>query len=442
MRPFLIRGACGLKGEIKLPGDKSIAHRAAIISSLAPGKTVISNFPANQDCLSTLKVLRKLGVKIIRNSTGTITVFGKGLYGLAGPKSPVFIGESGTTCRLVLGVLAAQNFNTKLIAAKSLSGRPMLRVNMPLRLMGAKITARTNPLTSKKEEYLPIVICGGSLKAITYKMPLPSAQVKSAILLAGLYACGRTTVIEKISTRDHTERMLKAFKADIKVKKDNIVIKGGGALISPGRIYIPGDISSASFFITAAAILPNSRVLIRNVGLNPSRTGIINVLKRMGADIRLSARRSPITGKEPMGDVIVKSSSLRGTVVKRQEIPSLIDELPVLMVAACLAKGKTVFEGAAELRVKETDRIRSMQENLTSMGAHIKVERTAGCENIVIEGAKKLKGAKVRSFSDHRTAMSMVIAGLTASGITSVDNLDCINKSFPDFLSLLKPLLH
>jgi 3-phosphoshikimate 1-carboxyvinyltransferase len=459
MRPFLVRESGGLKGEITLPGDKSIAHRAVIISALACGKTVISNFPVNQDCLATLNALKKLGLKIIRNNSRTITVFGKDLHGLTGPKSPVFVGESGTTLRLLLGVLAGQNFSAKLIVAKSLSNRPMLRVNAPLRMMGAEITAKRLPagrlppacrtgrdgqgqagLSADKEEYPPLTISGGSLKAITYKMPVASAQVKSAILLGGLYACGRTKVIEPIKTRDHTERMLKIFKADIKVKQNNIVIKGGHKLVSPGRIYIPGDISSASFFIVGAAILPDSRLLIKNVSLNPSRLGIINVLKRMNADIKV--QQSALRSTEPAGDILIKSSKLKGITVKKKEIPSLIDELPILMVAACLAKGKAVFEGVRELRVKETDRIRSMLENLTQMGANIKVAKYAESENIVIEGGKKLKGAKVRSFSDHRTAMSMVIAGLVASGTTSIDSLDSINKSFPDFLTLLKPLLH
>jgi 3-phosphoshikimate 1-carboxyvinyltransferase len=439
MRPFLVRGSGRLKGELTLSGDKSIAHRALIISALAPGKTVITNFPANKDCLATLNTLKKFGLKIKQEDSRTVTVFGKGLYGLAKPKGSVFIGESGTTLRLLLGVLAGQNFSTKLTAAKSLCRRPMLRVNAPLRMMGARITARRKSSTGK-EEYPPLAIRGGNLKAITYRMPVLSAQVKSAILLAGLYASGRTRVIEPVKTRDHTERMLKLFKADIKVKQNTIVIKGGPELSSPGRISIPGDISSAGFFITAAAILPGSRLLIKNVSLNPSRIGAINVLKRMRADIKL--RRTGLrSAGEPAGDIIIKSSSLKGVRVKREEIPSLIDELPVLMVAACLAKGKSVFEAVGELRVKETDRISSMQDNLARMGAHIRVEKHGRSENIVIEGSKQLKGAKVKSFSDHRTAMSLVIAGLSASGTTLIDNLDCINKSFPDFLALLKPLL-
>jgi 3-phosphoshikimate 1-carboxyvinyltransferase len=456
MKSLLIKPVFGLKGEITLSGDKSIAHRSIILSSLAPGKTTIENFPSNKDCQKTVSAFKKLGIKIRQKSTRkgdqVITVFGKGLEGLKKPKTAIFVGDSGTTLRLLLGVLAGQNFETKLIAGKSLSQRPMFRVTQPLRMMGAKIHARH---ALGNEEYPPVKIRGGSLRSITYKMPVASAQVKSAILLAGLYARGKTRVIEPISTRDHTERMLKLFKARIKVQQNSIVIKDGQELVSPGKIIIPGDISSASFFIALASFLPNAKLRIRKVSLNPSRYGVIRVLKRMGADIRvtgyaLSAACLPdrqgrqglrVTGYEPMGDIIVKGGILKGTVVKKEEMPSLIDELPILMVAASFAKGRTVFEGVGELRVKETDRIRSMSENLKKMGAIIQINRTAKAENIIIKGVKLLKGAKVKSFGDHRTAMSMVVAGLKAQGKTLMDDISCINKSFPDFLALLKPLI-
>jgi len=272
-------------------------------------------------------------------------------------------------------------------------------------------------------------------------MPVASAQVKSAILLAGLYAKGNTQVIEPVKTRDHTERMLELFKASIKLKRNAIVIKGNQPLVSPGRITIPGDISSASFFLVLAAILPNSRLIIRNVGLNPSRNGVMRVLKRMGAKIKVSSLKSQVLGVEPLGDIIIKSSLLKGTVVKKEEIPSLIDELPILIVAACNARGITVFEGVGELRVKETDRIRSMSENLRKMGADIVVSKTGSSEKIIIKGVKQLKGVRVRSFGDHRTAMSMVVAGLNAQGKTYIDDIICINKSFPDFLNLLGVLI-
>lgn len=437
MRPFFVHGSSGLKGEVTLPGDKSIAHRSIIVSSLSCGLTVIENFPASKDCLTTLNAFKKLGLKIRLDDIGTVCVFGKGLHGLKRPAGPIGVGESGTTLRLLLGILAGQNFKTELIADKSLSKRPMLRVNAPLRMMGARIIAKK----SRQEEYPPLNIRGGRLKGIYYKMPVASAQVKSAILLAGLYAHGATRVIEPIKTRDHTERMLKLFKADIKVKQNNIVIKGDHELTSPRRIYIPGDISSASFFIAGAAILPDSCLLIKKVNLNPSRIGIINVLRRMGADIQLSAVSRQLSACEPAGNIIVRSSKLKGAVVKKHEVPSLIDELLVLMVAACFAHGETVFEDVGELRVKETDRIRSMCENLTRMGAKITVAGDAKCENIIIEGKKALQGTKVKSFSDHRTAMSMAIAGLAAEGSTSIDDLSCIDKSFPGFLILLKSLI-
>ena len=316
----------------------------------------------------------------------------------------------------------------------------MLRVTAPLRMMGATIKAKINQnKESKIEEYPPLTIKGGYLKPITYRMPVASAQVKSAILLAGLYAKGKTCVIERVKTRDHTERMLRLFRADIKVNQNTIVIKGKKELVSPGRIFIPGDISSAVFFMVLGTILPNSRILIKDINLNPSRIGIIKVLKRMGADIQVLGNGA--VGFEPIGDIIIKSSKLKSTIIKKEEIPSLIDELPILMVAACFAKGESVLEGVGELRIKETDRIRSMSENLKKMGADIRVLKTPKSEKIIIQGRRGLIGAAVKSFGDHRTAMSMVVAGLAAEGQTRIDNISCINKSFPNFLSLLKTII-
>ncbi len=443
MRSFRGKRACCLKGEIRLPGDKSIAHRCIIAASLCPAKTTVENFPANEDCLHTLSALQKLGIMVKSSffrGRASVTVVGRGLKGLDKPRGPVFVGDSGTTIRLLLGVLAGQNFAVKLTAGKFLSQRPMLRVTRPLRMMGAKISARRNVRGAKSEEYSPITIKGGNLKPIAYKMPLASAQVKSAILLAGLFANGATRVIEPLNSRDHTERILKLFKADIKVKENTIVIKGNKELVSPGKIYVPADISSASFLIVAALLCPGSKIKIKNVSLNPTRTGALKVLRRMGAAIKFTgAYELRATSYEPMGDIVVKSSKLRGTVVKKNEIPSLIDELPILMVAACNATGKTVFKGVGELRVKETDRIRSMSENLKQMGADISVERSGASEVIVIKG-RELKGAQVRSFGDHRTVMSMIVAGLSAQGTTKIDDISCINKSFPGFTSLLKTL--
>jgi len=452
MKPFVVDPGLSLRGKILLPGDKSIAHRAVILSSLSSGKTKIENFPANSDCLATVQAFRRLGVKIkkIHQEKDSISVIipGAGLRGLKKPNKPLFIAESGTTYRLLLGVLAGQDFETKLLAGKSLSRRPMARVTKPLRMMGVKINSRLLPAgrqgktqDSKQEEYPPINIKGGNLKAITYKMPVASAQVKSAVLLAGLFAKGKTVVIEPVKTRDHTERLLKLFKAGLSIKRNKITIDGSKGMVSAKNIYVPGDISSASFFIVAGAIAPNSEILIKNVSLNPTRTGVISALKRMGANIKITKSLNRlITHSEPLGDLLVKTSSLKGTVVKKEEIPSLIDELPVLMVAASVAKGKSIFEGAGELRVKETDRIRSMTENLRKMGADIRIKRMHG-ENIVINGVKQLKGAMVKSFGDHRTAMSMVIAGLAACGKTRIDDISCASKSFPGFIRILKGLI-
>lgn len=431
-----------LKGEVSLPGDKSITHRALILSAISNGRTTISNFPFNQDCLSTVKILKELGIKINLSREGSyVVVYGRGLCGLKQPSKELSAGESGTTLRLMLGLLAGQSFKVKLTAGISLSHRPMLRVTGPLRMMGAVIKAKGKRQKAKGEEYPPITIQGGNLKGINYRMPVASAQVKSAILLAGLYAQGKTIVIDKFNTRDHTERMLKLFKARIKVQGDKIIVQGNDNLVSPRTIIIPADISSAAFFIVLAAITPGSEVVIKNVSLNPYRTGVIKVLKRMGAKIKVKSQNAKVKSYEPVGDLIIESSRLKGIVVTRQEIPSLIDELPILMVAAGVARGKTTFRGVGELRVKEADRIRSMSENLSKMGTKVKIIRSNNAEDIIIEGVKKLKGAKVKSFGDHRTAMSMVVAGLSAQGQTSIDDVSCINKSFPDFLKVLKTLI-
>ena len=443
MRSLLVKPASCLRGEVRLLGDKSIAHRAVILSAITPDKTIIKNFPNNQDCFFTIEAFKKLGIKIIplNKSGSAIAVFGKGLWGLRKSRGPIFLGESGTTFRLMVGLLAAQGFSSCLTAAESLSLRPMLRVIHPLRMMGAVIKAKTKKQKSKTEEYPPVTIKGSPLKSITYRMPVASAQVKSAILLAGLYAQGSTQIIEPIKTRDHSERMLKLFKAGLKLHQNKIVIKGNQELVSPKMIYIPADISSAGFFIVLAALLPDCRFGIKNVSLNPSRLGLIKALKRMGAQIQVVRRTLHVAGSEPIGEIIVKSSQLKGIRVKKQEIPTLIDELPILMVAASLAYGRSLFEGIEELRVKETDRIRSMSQNLKAMGARISILRHSTRENMEIKGVPSLSGAKVKSFGDHRTAMSMVIAGLLAQSPTFIDDLNCINKSFPDFLALLKKLV-
>ncbi|MFA5437166.1 MAG: 3-phosphoshikimate 1-carboxyvinyltransferase [Candidatus Omnitrophota bacterium] len=432
MKPLNILPALKLKGAVILPGDKSIAHRAVFLSAISCGKTILCNFPFNDDCLATVNIFRKLGVKISKIKPQQIIISSGGLNSLKPPKGALFVKESGTTFRLLLGLLAAQKFTATLKAGRVLSLRPMLRVIKPLRQMGAGIIS----------EYPPIIIKGAQLKGIDYKLPVASAQVKSAILLAGLYAKEKTRVIELKKSRDHTERMLKLFKAGIKISGNTITLKGGRELKTPGRINIPGDISSAAFFMVAASILARSRVVIKNVNLNQSRMGIVNALMRMGACIKiLKAKRNIYRGQEPSGDILVKGSRLKGVRIGKSDIPSLIDELPILMVAASLAKGKTVLSGVGELRVKETDRIFSMTENLRKMGVFIKVTKLRdGSEEIIIDGRAGLSGASLKSFGDHRSAMSMVVAALAAKGISRIDDISCINKSFPGFINTLNSL--
>ena len=435
MKPCLIKNKSIPCGRITLPGDKSITHRALILSALSCGKTLLKNFPIHSDSLATLNALSALGVKILRKDK-QVLVLGQGKQELKASCKPIFVDNSGTTMRLLLGVLAGQDFKTKVVAGKYLALRPMARVNAPLRLMGAQITAKI----VGSEEYSPVVIHGGNLKGITYRPSVASAQVKSAILLAGLFASGKTRVIERLNTRDHTERMLRVFGADIVVNKNSITLDPDQNLVSPGEIYIPGDISSAAFFMVLATIIPGAKITIEKVSLNLTRSGIIRVLKRMKARIKVVSLDSKTPGFEPVGNLTICSSSLRGTIVNSYEIPSLVDELPILMVAACFAKGRTVIKGAGELRVKETDRINSMVGNLKSMGADIRVNKITGKENIVIEGKGKLYGAKLKSFGDHRTAMSMVVAALAAEGDSSIDDTSCISKSFPGFLTTLNSL--
>ncbi|MDD5355463.1 MAG: 3-phosphoshikimate 1-carboxyvinyltransferase [Candidatus Omnitrophica bacterium] len=428
---YLIKPCKKIQGVINnIPGDKSISHRAVIISSIAKGNTLVENFSYSDDCEATLKASRLLGIKIKKIGKCRLRIYGKGLFGLSKPVNKINLGESGTSMRLLIGLLSGQNFNATLEAKGSLRKRPMLRVIQPLRLMAANIKA----CKKGKEEFPPVKIYPSPLKAISWRMSIPSAQVKSAILLAGLYAKGRTKIYEPIKSRDHTERMLKLFGADIKLRGKNIYIRQSD-LISPKKIYVPSDISSASFFMVLASLLEGSRVTIENVSLNPSRRGVIDVLKKMGADIKVIYKRRNYF--EPMADLVIKSSKLKGIVVREDIMPRLIDELPVLMVAASLAKGRSVFEGIAELRVKETDRIKSMAANLSRMGVKIKVKTKANKEIIVVEGAETLKGASLKSFGDHRTAMSMIIAALCANSPSRLDDIKCISKSFPDFLRTL-----
>ncbi len=425
MQQLRIKRAQALKGRITVPGDKSISHRAIMFGAIASGRSVIHNLLAGEDCLNTKKAFQRLGIKFARRGKALI-VYGRGLRGLRPAKAPIDCGNSGTTMRLLSGILAGQEFRSVLTGDQYLRRRPMKRIIAPLTLMGAKIKA-------VKGEFAPLIIDGGDLQGISYRSPLASAQVKSCVLLAGLYSQGRTSVREPQPSRDHTERMLKYLGARLQTGKLSATVTGGSRLKGK-KITVPGDISSAAFFIVAACLVPGSNLTITGVGINPTRNGLIQVLKKMGASIQIKNKR--FFGNEPVADLNIKYSRLRGINVRGRIIPNIIDEIPVLTVAAALASGRTVISEARELRVKETDRIRSMASQLGKMGAVIKEKE----DGLIIEGIKELKGAKVNSFGDHRTAMSLAIAGMLADGSTTINDTSCINTSFPGFLSLLNKL--
>ena len=438
MKPCLVKPVSGMGGRITLPGDKSIAHRAVILSALSSGKTTIDNIPFNNDLSATVAVFRSLGVDIKypsgKGKGVSVTVKGAGARGLQKPVRRLNAGESGTTMRLLAGLLCAQDFSSRLAAGRQLSSRPMSRVTIPLRLMGAVISGRKDP---DGEEYPPLCVRPGHLHGITYRMPVASAQVKSALLLAGLYCRETTKIIEPVMTRDHSERMLKIFGADISTVKRpgryEVRLRGGRFPTSPGRFAVPGDISSSAFFLTLAVLCPGGRIIAEKVSLNPSRNGVLGVLKRMGARISVRTSRDGFSRYEPYGDIEARHSILRGTVVRAEEIPSLIDELPILMVAAATAKGVTVFRKVGELRYKETDRIHSMCTNLRLMGGRCEVRERSGRIDIAVEGVKCLSGRKLRSYGDHRTAMSLYAAACCARGESLIDDISCADKSLPGF---------
>lgn len=432
MKAIKIKPAIRLSGEIILPGDKSISHRAAILAALSKGRTKITNFLFSDDCLVTLRVLGILGIKIRTDKNRREVVIesdGK----LRRPALALFMRESGTSARIFLGLLAGQDFESEMTAAPSLLRRPMKRVLDPIRLMGGCIAASKE----EDEERLPVKIFPAGLKGIAWRQREASAQVKSAVLLAGLFAEGPTSIEEPFKTRDHTERMLKLFGAAIRTKGNLITIQRS-ALVSPGNIAIPGDVSTAAFFIVSALLVKDSRIVIKEVGVNPTRLGALNVLKRMGANVKIFNRRNL---PEPVADIEAETSSLKGTTILPEEIPALIDELPVLMVAAGLAQGKMVIHGSSELRLKETDRIRSMQYNLSKLGVNIIVKSLKNNETIEIHGTKSFSGAKFKSFSDHRTAMSMYVAALASRNASSLDDISCVAKSFPEFSNSMKHLV-
>ncbi len=418
-----------IEADISVPGDKSISHRSIIIASLSDGISKISNFLMSHDCLNTVKAFQKLGVNISNTGECEFVVEGKGLNNLKTPESKLDFGNSGTGIRLIAGVIASHDIKAELIGDESLSQRPMKRIIEPLSKMGAKITAREN-------NYLPLIIEGSKLKGITYELPVPSAQVKSAVLLAGLNSSGKTVVVEPMKSRDHTELMLKYFGADIKIEAGRIELNGKKKLHAKD-IVVPADISSAAFFMVAAAANPGSKLIIRDVGLNPTRDGIIGILRRMGAEIRIEPSSEKFPGwDEPRADIIIEGRELKGTVIEGKEIPVVIDEIPIIAVAACLSNGLTIIKDAKELRVKESDRIKTMVQNLSLFGADI-VEIPDG---MVIQGGRKLKGTTVDSFGDHRVAMSMAILGLYADGETIITNTKNIETSFPDFEKILKSI--
>lgn len=418
-----------LKGTVELIGDKSISHRAIMFSSIAKGTTRIKNFLMGQDCLSTIDCFRKMGVNIDINDKEVI-VKGVGLRGLKKPNEILNVGNSGTTIRLMMGILAGNEFESTVIGDESIGKRPMKRVTDPLRLMGCSIKGNDDA------NFTPITIYGGNLNGIEYKMPVASAQVKSSIILASLYADSSSTIIEKSKSRNHTEIMLKSFGADIKSTDLKIDVQPVRELFSVGNINVAGDISSAAFIIAAASIVEGSEVLIKNVGLNETRTGIIDVLEAMNGNFEIIDKR--VESGEVVGDLIVRySDKLIGTTIDSNLIPRLIDEIPVIAILATQANGTTVIKDAKELKVKESNRIKAVVDNLKNMGAEIEELE----DGMVIKGKTKLKGANIKTFNDHRIAMAFSVASLISEGKLNLDNTACIDISFPGYFDLINNLL-
>ena len=403
------------RGILTVPGDKSISHRAVMLGSLASGTTEITGFLQGADCLSTIDCFRNMGINIDVNGEN-VTVRGNGLYGLKKPEMTLYTGNSGTTTRLLCGILSAQPFDTEITGDASICKRPMGRVTKPLSLMGARID----------NEYCPLYIHGTQLHGIDYKMPVASAQVKTAILLAGLYAEGETVVRETEKSRDHTELMLGAMGADISVDGLDVTVRKTDSLSSV-KADVPGDISSAAFFMVLGAVMPNSEITIRNVGINPTRTGIIDVLRDMGADLSIENVR--ISAGESVADITVKSSALHAVTVEGAIIPRLIDELPVIAVAAAVADGETVIKDAAELKVKETNRIRAVVDEFKKCGIDI----TETDDGMIIRGGKAIHGADFKTYGDHRMAMSLTVLAQLADGGSTIDDAECVNISYPGF---------
>jgi 3-phosphoshikimate 1-carboxyvinyltransferase len=416
----------GLKGVIDIPGDKSISHRSVMFGSIAQGVTKVTNFLPGDDCLSTISCFRKLGVVIEENENG-LTIYGNGFDGLKEPDEVLDVGNSGTTIRLLLGILAGRPFFSTLIGDHSIGKRPMTRVTEPLRSMGAQIDGR------KDGEFTPLSIRGGHLNPIHYQMPVASAQVKSALILAGLQAEGASIIIEKAESRDHTERMIRKFGGDVQKNDRTITVKGGQKLIA-SDILVPGDISSAAFFLVAGAIVPDSEIVLKNVGLNPTRTGIIEIMNKMGANLEIYQEEA--SSFEPAGDITVKTSSLRGTVIEGDVIPRLIDEIPIIALLATQAEGTTIIKDASELKVKETNRIDTVVQELTKLGASIE----ATDDGMIIHGGSTLTGGTVSSHGDHRIGMMLAIASLLCKDKVVLENPEAISVSYPNFFNHLNSL--
>ena len=413
-----VAGGGRLRGEIRMPGDKSVSHRALIFGALADGTTEASGLAPGADVSSTRGVLEALGVKISGRGADA-TVLGRGLGGLAAHGGDLDAGNSGTTMRLMSGVLAGHDFLSRISGDASLCRRPMERVAAPLRLMGAQIE-----LT--EERTAPMTVIGGELKGREYRMPVPSAQVKSAVMLAGLHATGRTTVIEPAATRDHTEKMLALFGARVKREGLAVTVEGGTRLTAT-RVEVPGDPSSSAFWSVAAALSPGSELMVRGIMSNPTRTGYLDVLKRMGADVR--REKSAQRAGEECVDLIIRGGKLRATDIAASEVPGLVDEVPILALAAALAEGTSRFHGLDELRHKESDRLNGIVDLLTQFGAKARIIG----DDVVVEGMSCLKGAKVESLDDHRLAMTGFVGGFLAQGETTVIGADCAVISYPSF---------
>lgn len=412
-----------ISGEVRVPGDKSMSHRSIMLGALARGTTQVTGFLEGEDALATVAAFRAMGVQIEGPQDGKLTVHGVGLNGLEAPAGELDLGNSGTSIRLLAGLMAGQSFDTTLTGDESLRGRPMKRVLTPLALMGADVRGDQPPLTIRG---------GQSLQGIHYDLPMASAQVKSCVLLAGLYAQGRTSVTEPAPTRDHTERMLRGFGYDVG-KEDGVIFLQGGSELTATDIDVPADISSAAFFMVAASIAPGSDLLLTHVGINPTRTGVINILRLMGADITLANERE--VGGEPVADIRVRYAQLKGIDIPVDQVPLAIDEMPVLFIAAACAEGRTVLRGAEELRVKESDRIAAMAEGLTTLGVVNEVRD----DGIVIEGGA-LGGGVIHTYHDHRIAMSFAVAALRAESEIRVMDCDHVATSFPVFDALARGL--